>query len=273
MLKPYGYFNGKIMKVSAARIAPQDLGVLRGYGAFDFYRTFDGKPFLLKQHTTRFHKSIGTLGLKYLITEKELEKITVSLLAKNKIKDGFFRMVLTGGASDNGIDIGQPYFYILAYDAICPPKELYESGASLMTFDHQRLYPEAKTNNYITAVRLQNERKKKSAIEILYTNKGKVLECSTCNVFIVKNKKLITPKSNILTGTTRNFVIKITGKVYKVEERDVTVKELFSADECFISSTTKDVLPIVKIDGKKIGNGKVGEVTRNVMELFKKAHE
>ena len=272
MLETYGYFDGKIMKVSDARIAPHDLGVLRGYGVFDFYRTYYGKPFLLKEHATRFRRSSAAIGLKASVSDKELERITLELLAENKLKDGFFRIVLTGGPSLDGLVSVGTNFYVLAYSGMSPAQELYQTGASLMTHDHQRQYPVAKTNNYITAVSLQGMRKRKGAAEILYTNKGKVLECSTSNFFIVKNGKIITAKDDILVGVTRNALIKVAGKKYKIEERPMKISEIFSADEAFLTGTTKDILPITVIDGKKIGKGalkgEVGPITQDLMKIF-----
>jgi branched-subunit amino acid aminotransferase/4-amino-4-deoxychorismate lyase len=273
MLETYGYFDGKIMKVSDARIAPHDLGILRGYGIFDFYRTYHGNPFLLKEHAGRFRRSASAIGLKAYISDAALDRVTRQLLAKNGLKDGFFRIVLTGGPSLDGIQSTSSTFYVLAYSNMSPDPKLYMTGASLMTHDHQRQYAAAKTNNYITAVRLQNERKRKGAAEILYTNDGKVLECSTSNFFIVKKGKIITAKDGILIGVTRNAVIRIAKKKYHIEERAVSISEMFSADEAFLTGTTKDILPITSIDGKKIGKGagkgKVGPVTKDLMKIFR----
>ena len=272
MLETYGYFEGKIMKVSDMRIAPHDLGILRGYGVFDFYRSYNGKPFLLKEHVSRFRRSALAIGLRANIVDSELARITKELLVKNALKDGFFRIVLTGGPSTDGIASVGTTFYVLVYSAMSPAENLYMTGASLMTHDHQRQYPVAKTNNYITAVSLQSERKKKGAAEILYTNNGYVLECSTSNFFIVKNRKIITAKDNILVGVTRNALIKIAGKKYKISERSVKISEMFSADEAFLTGTTKDVLPVTAIDGKKIGKGKmkgkVGPVVKDLITMF-----
>lgn len=265
----YGYFGGRVTKVRDARIAPHDIGILRGYGVFDFFRTHNGQPFLLHEHYVRLKKSARALGLKVSISEVALYDAVIELLKKNKIKDGNFRMVLTGGPSENGIESTGENFYILVYNVDSLPTEWYTNGARLIVENHMRAYPEFKTNNYITAVRLQKKKKAAKAVEILYTHNGHIYECSTSNFFIVKNGTIITAKDDILKGVTRNAVIAIARKHgYVVEERPVCIDEITTADEAFITTTTKNVLPITVIDSKKIGNGKVGEVSKQLNKLF-----
>jgi branched-chain amino acid aminotransferase len=149
------------------------------------------------------------------------------------------------------------------------PIKYYTDGCSLTVFEEQRRFPESKTTNYIQAVLLQKARKKAGAIEILYVAGGKVLEAATSNFFIVKNRRLITAKERVLPGITRKVAIKVSRPYFKVEERDVTVEEMYKADEAFITSSFKEIVPIVKIGSKKVGNGKVGEVSKQVMKLFR----
>ena len=128
--------------------------------------------------------------------------------------------------------------------------------------------PEIKTTHYITAVKFQPKRKKKKAIEILFISKGKVLECSTSNIFMFKGKKLITPQNSVLLGITRKAVLDVARKQFKIEERDITLAELLKAEEVFITSSFKDIVPIVKIDNKIICKGIVGENTKILMNVF-----
>jgi branched-chain amino acid aminotransferase len=142
-----------------------------------------------------------------------------------------------------------------------------------MVHEHMRPFFESKTTNYITAVHLQEKRKKAGAIEILYTYKGSILECTTSNFFIFKGNILITPKDMVLIGITRNFVLKLAKKAgFVIEERPIRQEELAEATEAFITSTNKDILPIVQVADQKIGmgttKGKVGENTKRLMELF-----
>ena len=138
-----------------------------------------------------------------------------------------------------------------------------------MTHEYLRLVPGAKTTNYITAVRLAKEKKKAGAVEILFVDHGRVLECSTSNFFIVKDGKIFTAGKDVLGGTMRNKVIELVRKDgFKIVEREIRVEELATADEAFLTATSKDVTPIVKIDKLKIYDGKVGPVTKRVMKLL-----
>ena len=150
--------------------------------------------------------------------------------------------------------------------------QLYKTGAKIISVEFQRQLPTVKTTNYITALQHQRAKKKNEALDILYYNKGMVLEGSTSNIFIVKRNKIITPVKNILLGVTRNFVIKLL-KDYNiiVEEREIELKELLEADEIFLTGTFKDILPIVKVDNIAIGDGAVGRKTEQGIKLLKSA--
>ena len=149
------------------------------------------------------------------------------------------------------------------------PEKWYERGAPIITYEHQRFLPEYKTINYITAVMLQPKRKAAEAVEILFVSKGEVLECGGSNIFIVKDGGVATPKENILAGITRKVVINLAGDAtYPLEERRVSVEELTTADEIFITSSFKDIVPIVKIDDRAEGGGAVGPVTKDLMRRF-----
>ena len=134
--------------------------------------------------------------------------------------------------------------------------------------EHGRQFMSYKTTNYIQAVLLQKERKEAGALEILYSFGGRVLECSTSNFFIVKNGRLITPKDDILLGITRKVTIDLARPSIKIEERPLGIEETFAADEAFLTSSFKEIVPVVAIDGKKIGGGKVGPITKKLMGSF-----
>jgi len=268
MTHKYCYFQGAIVLFEKAGIALNDLGVLRAYGAFDFYRTYNGKPFHLKDHYARFQNSAKSIGLTVPISFKQFEEITLNLLKKNKIKDASFRAVLLGGPVDNSLLSTKPTFYILVEEAYNPTKEQLEKGVKLMTHEYLRYIPEAKSTNYVEAVKMQKEKIKQKAYEILYLSNGLVLECSTSNIFIIKGNHLITPSKNILKGITRKIVLKIAKKDFVVEEREVEIYELLLADEVFITGANKKILPIVKIDKKIVGKGKVGEKTKLLQRLW-----
>ena len=266
----YCYLNGKILPLDKASVDLNDIGILRGYGVFEFMRTYNGKPFLLDKHFARFMNSAKTLNLKVPVGEKEIEKIIRQLLIKNKLPEAGIKLVLTGGRTDDGVNYSpdRPTFFVLISRLSEFHHDLYRKGAKLITLEYQREFPLAKTTNYLAAVSLQETKKKKGAIDILYTNKGFISECARSSFFIFKNNELVTTKDSILKGITRGLVIKLATGKFKVTERPIKVSELKFADEAFITSTDKEIMPIVKIDGTKIGNDRVGDNTIWLMKAF-----
>jgi branched-subunit amino acid aminotransferase/4-amino-4-deoxychorismate lyase len=274
-MKKYFSLNGKIMPVDKPAFQINDIGILRGYGVFDFFRTYNGKIFHYDDHFRRFTNSARMLGLKIPFSKASIEKQIKELAKKNKSlkTDHSIRLVLTGGPTEDGMTFKKPNFAILLEDIYKFPKACFEQGVKLITLDYQRLLPESKNNNYIMAIKMAAQKKKKGAIEVLYTAGGKILEPSTANIFLFKGATLITPKNDILKGITRKTVLKLARGQFKIEERDVKVSEMDSASEAFITGTNKLIMPVVNVDGKKIGTGKVGENTKYLMEEFKKYTE
>ncbi|MES2437159.1 MAG: aminotransferase class IV [Patescibacteria group bacterium] len=267
------YYNGKIIPIAKAALPINDIGILRGYAIFDYAKVYNGKPFLLKEHIARFEQSAKKMGLIIPAAAPKIEKIIKELLTKNKIKDqnAGIRMILTGGTLVEGLSFNpaKPSFFILIEDLKDLPENLFEKGAALITHEHERMFSDIKTTNYITAVQLQKEKNKKKAVEILYLYNSKVLECSTSNFFIVKKNKIYTPAENILIGITRNHVIKLARNAgMSVVEKNISKREMLDADEAFITASNKEVLPIVHIDDALIGNGQVGEVSKKLRQLF-----
>ncbi|MEX0910290.1 MAG: aminotransferase class IV [Candidatus Paceibacterota bacterium] len=272
-MSPYCYIDGQVKKITQANLPVTDLAILRGFAVFDFARIYNQKPFYLKDHFTRFIKSARILGLAVPISLIDLEKIIKKLLQKNKLVDASIKMVLTGGKTVDGISIQKntSNFFILMDEQHHLPAGYFTTGTKLITYNHQRVLPRAKNSSYIPAVMLQAKKKKAGAVEILYLNNNLVLECTTSNIFLIKNKVLITPKDNILQGITRKIVIALARRhKIKVEEREVSSAELFTTDEVFITATNKLVCPIVKIDQTRINKGKVGDITFNLLESYRK---
>jgi len=260
------------MPLEDAKVGIEDIGLLRGYGIYDGLAAFNGRPFRFADHWQRFTDGAHALGLNIPITEDSCEKKIVEIIKKSDIKErATIRMILTGGKTINGIeyDFENPTFYILTEKWESLPPDYYQNGAKLVTYTHKRELAEYKTTNYIRATVLQNFRKEEKAVEILYTFDGEVLECATSNFFIVKNKNLITPSENILKGITRKVIMELCDGKYKIEERPVAEEELKTADEVFITSSFKDIVPIVKIDDFEVGGGEVGPVTKDLIAKFK----
>ena len=268
----YCFLNGKVLPAEEAKVSLSDIGLLRGYGIYDGMAAFKGRPFRFVDHWNRFVSGAHILNLNIPITEEKAEKIIMELLEKNGLMErANIRMILTGGETLGGIeyDFENPTFYILTEKWESLPPDYYQNGAKLVTYTHKRELAEYKTTNYIRATVLQNFRKDEKAVEILYTFDGEVLECATSNFFIVKNKNLITPSENILKGITRKVIMELCDGKYKIEERPVAEEELKTADEVFITSSFKDIVPIVKIDDFEVGGGEVGPVTKDLIAKFK----
>lgn len=266
------YFNGEIMPVAQAKVGIYDIGILRGFGIYEALMTYNRKPFRVRDHLARFRRSASALALKIPASDEEIRSAIEELLTHNipAGREGVIRFILTGGEAIGGIeyDFETPTFYILVELFNPLDAAYYERGCALGVFEHQRQFPECKTTNYIQAVLLQKERRQSGALEILYTSKGRVLECATSNFFIVKDGRIITPKEGILEGITRKTAIEVAQKEFPIEERAVSVDEMHAADEAFLTSSFKDVVPVVKVGGRGIGDGQVGAVTKRVMELF-----
>lgn len=271
-MAPQCYLNGAFLPVSEAKIGVYDLGLLRGFGIYEALTTFGRTPFRMRDHMERFRRSATSLQIEIPVSDAEIAEILARLIESN-IPDGkeaVIRIVLTGGEAIEGLrhNPKSPTFYVLVEELAPLPREVYESGTSVTVFDFQRQFPESKTTNYIQAVMLQDERVRAGAIEILYTAHNHVLECATSNFFIVKDGALITAKDNILYGITRKVTLELARALMPVEERDVSVEEMYAADEAFLTSSFKDIVPVVKVGERVIGDGRVGLHTKKLIEAF-----
>lgn len=280
------FLNGKIMPLEEAKVGVSDIGLMRGYGVYDGLTAVNGKPFRFSDHWQRFTNGAHALSLNIPITEESCEKKIIELLEKcglantgarpPSLRSGVsgranVRMVLTGGETLSGIeyDFENPTFFITVEKWQPLESSLYTSGAKLVTYRHKREMPEHKTTNYITAVMLQNWRKEEGAVEVLYTYDGEVLECATSNICIVKGGKLITPAENVLGGITLKTVFELAEEMgLESERRIINESELREAEEVFITSSFKDIVPIVKIDDFTVAEGVVGPVTQKLISRF-----
>ena len=267
-MKRYCYFNGKITTIDKISISPYDIGMLRGYGVFDVMAVFGKCPFLVKEHYKRLQNSAKELKLKVPFSLDDYERILKKLVVLNGFKNSTTRTIITGGISADAFSIGKPTVYILVEKFHDYPKEIYQKGAKLVSLEHERFCPHAKITNYVEAIRNQELKNKNKALEILFVKNGKVLEASTSNIFIVKKGKIITTKEKILLGITRNLVIKLAKNKFKLEEREISYQEVIKADEVFLTATNKHIVPIIKIDQHKIGDGKPGKITKEIDNLY-----
>lgn len=268
---PYCFFEDKIVKSDRPLIKINDISVLRGFAAFDFLRIYNGKPFCFDQHFKRFQNTSREMGLKIPYSKDQILEILNQLVIKNKDKNFHVKFVLTGGPTVNGILPSKPILFIFFEKMQNLSDKIYKNGAKLITNEHLRTLPTSKTSNYLNAVLLQKQKDKQKALEILYIKNGEVLECSTSNIFIVKDAAIFTPKENVLNGITRQKVLEIAKKnKIKTNETNVTFQDLKNADEVFITATNKKVVPIVEVDNFKIADGKVGEISKFLFDEYSK---
>ena len=273
--EPIYYLNGKFIAKSRTKISVGDLGFVRGYGVFDYIVTYkDGLPFLIKKHLQRLFTSAKLIGLKIPWTLPELEKLINKTIAKNKNgKEKVIRIIITGGESENTIRLGRkPTIVITVNDRKTFPTSFYENGVKAVTYDYNRESPQAKSLNYIHAVKAMDLARKKGALESIYIHKAlnKVYEGTQSNLFLIKGNQIITPDGDTLPGITRELSLNICKKLYSTKMREVKIRELYEADELFLSASNKEIMPVVNVDNKIIGNGKPGAVTKIIMSEFRK---
>jgi branched-chain amino acid aminotransferase len=271
-MEPFCYLNGKIIPLSQASVGLYDIGLLRGFGIYEGLRSANRKPFAFAEHMERFRRSADYTQLKIPVADADIDTAMRELIDKNVPvgREGLIRMILTGGRAVGGIsfDPETPTLFILVETYEPPEKRFFAEGCSIVTYEHMRQFPGFKTTNYIQAVLLQKLKKETGALEIAYVFGGKMLEATGSNFFIVKGGTVATPKDNILHGITRKIVLQTAGPEFSIEERDVSVDEMFAADEMFLTSSFKDVVPVTRVDDRMIGRGKPGAVTERVIELF-----
>lgn len=269
-MKTYCYINGKIMRTEKGFIPVTDLALQRGYGVFDYIRTYHGKLFLFEYHLSRLQSSAETLHLKLPLSNAELRKIAEKLIQKSDLKNPAIRILLTGGDSRSSPLLAKPNLIMISEELPLWPKELYSQGVKLVIVDYQRVMPEEKTINYLNALYLEPFKRKQEAFDLLYTHQGSITECTKNNFFVFLNGVLITPPADqVLSGITRKVVLGLAKTMFPVEERRLMMDELDACEEAFLTSTSKGVMPVTQIDGKEIGSGKIGTQTQRVMKLFK----
>lgn len=251
-------------------ISVRDLGFLRGYAVFDFLITYQRRPFLLAKHIDRLFNSARLLDLDLPWSKEQItEWVNQTLTANDDGEEKAIKIVVSGGVSDFLIPTGAPTIAILVDPRPTFPQEFYEQGLGVITVKHTRYFPTAKSNNYIEGVRQAKHAVQVGAIEPIYYDDNQVFETSTSNVFALIKGKLLTPKSNILPGLTRETLLTILKLNVPIEERDFSLAELLTADEVFLSASNKEVAPVTKIDGQPVGSGQVGKVTKEVMRQFR----
>jgi branched-subunit amino acid aminotransferase/4-amino-4-deoxychorismate lyase len=249
-------------------LVPLDnLAIGRAYAAYEFFKIIKGKAFYLDRHLDRFFTSLNILKINIKYSRPKLEKIIKDLIVKNQ--SGNFQMKIYAIPSNYSKDMMDAGLYIIPSKIPSFDEDIYQYGSNLLMKEYFRFLPEAKSTNYIASVFWQAEMDELKAVDVLYYHDDMVLECSRGNIFIIKNGKVYTPCENILKGITRSIVIDLMKK-YKIpfSVQSISKNELVGADEVFITSTTKLIMPIVKIYNFVIGKGTPGPVTARILELY-----
>jgi len=263
------YINNRFVRNEEARLHISDLSMQRGYAVFDFFRTLDGRALFMNDHLDRFYSSAQALHLKIRQTREELSAVIHELIKQSGLPEVGIRLMLTGGYSSDSYKTADPNLVISCNPVTVAGNKDFEKGLSVITYNHQRELPHVKTINYQTALWLQPLLKEKQADDVLYYKDNFVTEFPRSNVFIVtREKKLITPAANMLYGITRKKVLSLAAEIMQVEEKPVTLIELMDADEVFLTSTTKKILPVIKINDRVISGGKPGGYTTMLYEKF-----
>jgi len=268
MSNVYVWINDSLIPSDEANLNIADLAVQRGYGIFDFFKTVDAKPIFLEDHLDRLFRSAVLMRLELKQNRDEIRNKILQLIENNNFRDSGIKVILTGGFSPDGFNIAEPNL-IISQQEFQIPKTMSEKGISILTHEYQRQFSDAKTLDYLQAIWLQPILKEKMAGDVLYYSNGLIRECPRANIFIVtKDKKVLTPETGILKGVSRKHVLEISAGMYNTEARDVSIEELRNAGEVFITSTTKNVLPVVEVDGYVVGDGNPGEVSKALAKEY-----
>jgi branched-chain amino acid aminotransferase len=276
------YIDGRLVDREKAHISVFDHGLLYGDGVFEGIRTYDGLVFRMKEHIDRLYRSADAIELKIPLAKTEMIGAVIKTLKANKLKDAYIRLVVTRGVGDLGLDprkCGVPTIFIITDKIALYPKEYYEKGLQIITAHTRKNLPQAldariKSLNYLNNILAKIDAIKADTEEAIMLNyEGYVTECTGDNIFMVKGGELATPPVTLgaLEGITRDAVIGIAGREgISFRERLLKMEDLHAADEVFLTGTAAEVIPVVKIDDRTIGNGSPGPITAKLNKEFRK---
>lgn len=268
------WINGNFLKTGNTRIALEDIAITRGYGVFDFFKVRSGHPLFMERHLQRFIASAEYMRIPVEQNERDLAGIVEELIRVNGLDNGGIRLLLTGGNGGDGYSIGHPNLIVSTHVLLPQPVEKLDTGMALLTCAYRRPFGKIKTINYEMGVWMQHLVKAQGFDDCLYTENGQVFECPRANIFMVSREgKLVTPQENVLEGITRGNVIRLAKEKMEMEIRDLSENELYSAQEIFVTSTSKSVFPVSRINNHMIGDGKPGKITREFRALLQQLEE
>ena len=275
------YIDGEFLPKAEAKVSVFDHGLLYGDGVFEGIRSYNGRVFKLDEHLERLYDSAKSIMLQIPISIETMRETVLETLRRNHLTEAYIRLIITRGVGDLGLDpdkCPKPSIIIIADKIVLYPQKFYEDGLEIVTASVRRNYAEAinpriKSLNYLNNILAKIEGKQAGAEEVLMLNaEGYVVECTGDNIFWIKNETLVTPPVHmgILEGVTRNSVINLARDAgIHVEERVFTRHDLYIADECFLTGTAAEVIPVVKIDRRAVGDGQPGKITQRLIAAFR----
>ncbi len=268
------FVNGTFVEQQHAVVPVSDLGLQRGYGVFDFLRVKGPQPLFLDAHINRLYRSLELMRLQLSYSKETLKDIIETLISKNQLDHSGIRITVTGGASPDGYTPVEPHIIIVQQPIAAPPVELARGEYKLVTHAYRRQMPEVKSTDYLTAIWLQPWIKEQGAQDVLYHWDGNVTECPRANFFIVtQNNTLVTPGTGMLKGITRANILSVAKDLMAVEERTVTLEDILTAKEAFISSSTKRIIPVTAVDDMVLGNYTKDSVAFRLFDGLRKLEE
>jgi branched-chain amino acid aminotransferase len=276
------YLDGGLVDEADAKVSVFDHGLLYGDGVFEGIRLYGGNIFRLDEHLERFEYSAKALLLDMPLTRQQWSDAICETCRANGLTDGYIRAVVTRGVGDLGLApwlCTKPSYFVIASKIALYPKEYYDNGLAIVTVPTRRVGPAAvpstvKSLNYINNILGKIEARQAGALEaIMLNDQGYVAEATADNVFIVRKGELLTPSASqgALKGITRGAIIDIAKALgIAQQEADLTRYDLWCADECFLTGSGAEVIPVVKLDGRTIGTGKPGPITQKVLADFRR---
>lgn len=262
--------NGELVSEADATVHVSDLGLQRGYGAFDFFRLVDGIPLFFEDHLIRFARSRELLGLDGRWPEEEIRGFVARLIDANGLRDEGIQIVLTGGYSADMFTPGEPNLIIAPIAVTMATDEQYATGVKVITHNNSRELPDAKTTDYLMAVKLIPQMTAAGAIEVLYHDGERMSEGARSGFGIITaGGVLVTADQGVLESITLKRVLRVAGDLMPIELRDITIDEFAQAPEAFLTGTTRGILPITQVDDRPVGDGHVGPLTKRLIQAFR----
>ncbi|MFO7945501.1 MAG: branched-chain-amino-acid transaminase [Armatimonadota bacterium] len=274
------YLDGELVPQEQAKVSVFDHGLLYGDGIFEGIRAYNGRVFCLDEHIARLYEGAHVLRLDIPLTKEEMIEATLMTLRANDLHDAYIRLLVTRGVGDLGLDprkCPEPTVVIIADSIALYPAEYYEKGLSVITCSTRRndpvaLDPAIKSLNYLNNILAKMEVNEAGVPEgIMLSTDGYVAECTGDNLFYVKDGDLVTPPTSIgnLSGITRNVVIELAQEQnLPVQERLFHTRDIYTADECFLTGTAAELIPVVEVDGRAIGDGQPGPTFRQLLDKY-----